>query len=201
MRSKDADRQRLTTRKTAMDPFLGEIRMFAGTFAPVNWHLCDGSILPVSTYTGLFSLLGGLYGGDGSTTFGIPDLRGRVPVGQGQGTGLTNRLLGQTDGESSVTVGDADFPAHTHAFNVSNTTATTPILSPGVGLAQPVVPATGKTVRYAPATATPAPSQQSMQALSITYAAGGGLDHDNLMPYLAVNYIICVLGLYPTRPN
>lgn len=187
-----------------MDPFLGEIRMFAGPYAPVNWHFCDGALLPIGTYQALYALLGTAWGGDGATTFGLPDLRGRLPVGQGAGTGLTARTLGQTGGASQVTLTIANFPAHTHAVNASNAAGTSMVPTANGGLSACVAPPSGKVVRYAPPTANPAPVPQSLADATISYAAygqgGGVVSHDNLMPYQAVNYIICLQGMFPERP-
>lgn len=178
-----------------MDPFLGEIRMFAGRYAPQNWHLCDGTLLSMSSYTALFALLGNVWGGDGVTNFALPDLRDRLPVGQGQGTGLTNRTMAQTGGASSVELSEANLPAHTHTFSVSNADATAAAVTAGAGLAQPV----GKVVRYAPPDQNP--TVAAMDPDSVTAADGGSLVHQNVMPFIAINYMICVQGLYPQRPS
>lgn len=179
-----------------MDPYVGEIRMFAGARAPQNWHFCDGTALSIQTYQTLYSLIGTTYGGSGPT-FNLPDFRGRLPIGQGQGSGLTNRMIGQSGGVSTVALTEANIPAHSHAFNASTATATTPSVTSGVGLATPTSPV----VRYAPPGATPAPTPVSLDDAAITAAPGGGEAHLNVMPYLAINYIICVDGLYPMRPN
>lgn len=178
-----------------MDPYLGEVRMFAGRYAPQYWHLCDGTLLSVNEYQALFSLLGTTWGGDGVTNFALPDLRGRLPVGQGQGTNLTNRVMAQKGGASQVTLAEANLPAHTHTFSVSNQPATTPTVGTGVGLAQPV----GSVVRYAPPSQSPTPV--AMDPDSVTTADGGNQVHQNVMPFLAINYMMCVQGLYPERPN
>lgn len=178
-----------------MDPILGEVRMFAGRYAPQNWHLCDGTLLSVNEYQALFALLGNVWGGDGVTNFALPDLRGRLPVGQGQGTNLTNRTMAQKGGASQVTLTEANLPAHSHTFSVSNADATVATVSAGVGLAQPV----GSVVRYAPPSQSPTPV--AMDPDSVTYADGGSLAHQNVMPFLAINYMICVQGLYPQRPS
>lgn len=179
-----------------MDPFVGEIRMFAGAIEPINWHFCDGTALSTQQYPALYSLIGTTYGGSG-TSFNLPDFRGRLPVGQGQGAGLANRTIGQSGGASTVALTTANLPVHSHAFNVSTTAATTPTIASGVGLAAPVSPV----VRYAPPTATPAPSPVSLADAAIAPATGGGQAHDNIMPYLTINFIICVNGLYPMQPN
>lgn len=179
-----------------MDPYLGEIRLFASNFCPSNWHICDGSKLPVSAYEALFSLIGTTYGGDGRTTFGLPDLRGRVPIGQGPGPNLTPRVVGQSGGSSQVTLVEANMPPHTHTFSVVGSAATTVTISQGAALAQP----SGNVAHYVPPSASPAPVPLAMSPSAISVAPGGSYPHDNVMPYVAIHYIICVEGLYPQRP-
>jgi microcystin-dependent protein len=104
-----------------MDAYLGEIRMFSGTFAPAGWQMCNGQLLPISQYTALFSIVGTTYGGNGTQTFSLPDLRGRVPVHQGQGIGTGNYVLGENGGTESVTLTTTQMPAHTHLVNVDGT--------------------------------------------------------------------------------
>lgn len=181
-----------------MDPFAGEIRLFAGTFAPINWHFCDGSLLNISQYQLLFALVGFTWGGDGHSTFGIPDLRGRIPVGSGQGVGLTLRTLAQTGGTSSVQITESNLPAHTHTLYASNAQANSATVGVGQGLAQPVTTASNKVVRYSPPAANP--TQQNFDPASISTAYGSSYSHSNVMPYLAIQYIICLNGLYPNRP-
>jgi microcystin-dependent protein len=108
-----------------MDPFLGEIRLFAGNFAPRSWALCNGQILPIAQNTALFSLLGTQYGGNGTTTFGLPNLQASIPLDQGQGPGLTDRVMGETAGEPAVTLTTATIPAHTHSYSGQNANAAT----------------------------------------------------------------------------
>ena len=178
-----------------MEPFLGEIRMFAGNFAPVGWNLCDGTLLSVNQYTALYSLIGTVWGGNGSTTFGVPDLRGRLPVGQGQGTGLTNRTLGQSGGTSTVTLTQAQMPAHNHTFTAVQTDGNTTSVT-GALLATLTQPATGVVNRYIPGST----SATLTMATNMVSSAGGNQAHANLMPYQVVNFIIALNGLYPTRP-
>ncbi|MBI2945796.1 MAG: tail fiber protein [Candidatus Wallbacteria bacterium] len=168
------------------EAFVGEIRMFAGTYAPVNWLLCDGSAQSIQAYQVLYSLIGTTYGGDGTTTFNLPDLRGRLPMGQGQGTKLTPRVLGQSTGSETVAVPMAGLPSHTHALQASSASATTSspqgqILAQATGLYDTV------TTKLVPLADT-------------VSQAGQGLPHDNVMPFLCVNFIICCNGLYPSRP-
>jgi microcystin-dependent protein len=176
-------------------PFVGEIRLFGGNFAPAGWNFCDGSILPINGNEVLFALIGTTYGGNGTTNFALPDLRGRLPMGQGAGPNLTPRTIGQTGGQSTVQLTSASVPTHTHAFNVVGSAATTLEATPGIGLAQP----SGGAVRYVPPTAAGATVVQ-MAAGSITYAAGASQAHPNVMPCLAIQYMICLNGLFPTRP-
>lgn len=179
------------------DAYVGEIRMFGGSYAPQNWHLCDGTLLSISQYPALFSLISTTYGGDARTTFGLPDLRGRVPVGQGQGTGLTARTLGQSGGASAVTVTQAQMPAHNHTFYAYNKPATSAVAQNGSGLAKPLTLPTGQVAAYAPAALVTATEQVALASNAITNSQNSGGAHANLMPYLAINYIICLNGLFP----
>ncbi|MGE5466648.1 MAG: phage tail protein [Ignavibacteria bacterium] len=174
-------------------PFLGEIRIFAGSYAPQNWHFCDGTQLDITAYAALFSLLGTYYGGDGITKFGLPDFRGRVPVGQGQGAGLAARQLGQSGGADQVTLAEANLPTHAHALQGTVAAASSPTPAPTLTFGQ--VPATSQFYHVVPAT----PTTAAYSAQSVA-DAGGAVAHPNLMPYLALNYIICIeAGLYPER--
>ncbi len=175
------------------DSYVGEIRIFAGIRPPVNWHFCDGSVLPISSYEALYSLLGTTWGGDGRTTFGIPDLRGRLAIGQGNGTNLTPRVLAQTGGTETVTIVEAQLPAHTHTVLTAAVPATTNVPGPTVLLAQ----LTGTLVGYLPA------AQQSTTFAfdsSMVGSTGGNQPHSNIMPYVALNYMISLLGTYPDKP-
>ncbi|MWC30175.1 phage tail protein [Paenibacillus sp. MMS18-CY102] len=169
-----------------MENFVGEIRMFGGNFAPVGWLLCDGRQLPISEYEVLFMLLGTTYGGDGVNTFCLPDLRGRLPVGQGQRPGASNYVIGQSAGSESVTLITNQMPAHTHIPRAS--AAATQNTPAGA------VWGTGEIVGYAPADAT----GQPLNAAAIT-AAGGSQPHDNMMPYLAIGFIIATVGIFPSQ--
>lgn len=169
------------------EPFVGEIRMFAGSFAPRGWAFCDGQLLAVSQNDALFSLLGTVYGGDGRTTFGLPDARGRLPIHAGVGLGLRNRPLGSKGGEESVTVLQSQLPQHTHEFNASTITATA--TSPtGAALAVGVgVNSLSETV------------QHTDMASTMFASSGDTRSHSNLMPALCVNFIISLFGIYPSR--
>ena len=169
------------------EPFVGEIRMFAGNFAPSGWAFCDGQLLAISENDALFSLLGTVYGGDGSTTFGLPDLRGRIPVHAGNGPGLSSRSLGSMGGAESVTLTTNQLPSHTHSAigSGANGTDANPA---GNFLA-------GSTVVAPYVQETP---DTAFAAAAIT-AVGGSQSHTNLMPSLCVNFIIALYGIYPTR--
>jgi microcystin-dependent protein len=171
-----------------MDPFIGEIRLFAGTYAPVQWSFCDGSKITVSQNQALFSLLTTIYGGDGSTYFNVPDLRGRLPIHQGQGTGLTARLLGQNGGSESIVLGVSDTPAHNHTLYGSSEIGTA--ASP----AGAVLGSLGAGAMYADNVSTA--KKETMSSSMISYD-GASLPHDNMMPCMAINYIIALQGIYP----
>lgn len=177
---------------------IGEIRLFAGTFAPVGWAFCDGSQLSISSNQALFALIGTTWGGNGVTTFGLPDLRGKLPVGQGQGPGLTPRVLGEMSGTPQVTLLDSNMPSHSHNFAVATTPATTSNLASGGGWAAPTTNTTsGALADYAPPSVNPTHLTLASQAL--TPYQGGAQPHDNLMPSLSVNYIIALQGIFPSR--
>ncbi|HTP79449.1 MAG TPA: tail fiber protein [Bacteroidota bacterium] len=164
--------------------FLGEIRMTAATTAPSGWYFCQGQTLPITQYTALFSLLGTYYGGNGSTTFGLPDLRGRVPVGYGQGTGLSSYTLGQTGGVESVTLTVNQIPSHTHSVEVDLLPGTTSKPVAALLAKYPGIPSYGTS----PAVA--------MSSSTVT-STGSGQSHTNIQPYLAVNYMIAAQGVFP----
>lgn len=174
------------------DPFLAEIRMFAGNFAPTGWALCDGQLMPISQNTALFSLLGTTYGGDGRATFALPNLQDSAPMQQGQGQGLSLRDLGEIGGEPYVTLLTTEMPAHTHQVNAVDASgdATTPN---NALWASALIGRVG-TNMYSNAT----PSQ-TMSPFS-TGVAGGSQPHNNMPPYLSVTFIIALQGIYPQRP-
>ncbi len=168
------------------DPYVGEIRLFAGNFAPNGWALCNGQVIAIADNDTLFTLLGTTYGGDGQTTFALPDLRGRAPLHQGAGPGLTPRALGQSGGSEQVTLGVPEMPAHSHAQNATSAAA-----QPAAGPSGSVLAATAVNV-YGSGTPTTA------MAAGAIAAVGGGEPHDNMAPYVALNYIIALFGIYPT---
>jgi microcystin-dependent protein len=169
------------------DPFVAEIRIFAGNFEPNGWAFCDGRLIPIAQNTALFSLLGTTYGGDGRTTFALPDLRGRAPMHAGDGPGLSPRSLGESAGTETVTITPAQAPAHTHALNVST------------GLADSASPSgnflanSGTAALYASG-----PADTPLSAAAVT-PVGGEQPHNNLMPYLTVSFIIALQGVFPPR--
>jgi microcystin-dependent protein len=171
------------------DSFIGEIRIFAGNFAPRSWALCDGQLLAVSQNNALFSLLGTTYGGDGRTTFGLPDLRGRIPIHYGSGPGLTPRSIGSRFGTETETLTANQIPPHTHNIKCTN----------GVGNKKDggTHIAAGNLARvYAE---PPTDTNDFSNLNSGTILNTGGQAHDNLMPSLCVNFIICLSGIYPSR--
>ncbi len=174
------------------DYFVGEIRLFAGNYAPLNFLPCDGRTLSVSDNNALFALLGTTWGGDGVNTFAIPDLRGRVPVGQGTGTGLSAHTLGQTGGTETVTLTVANLPVHTHPWNTQASPATSNVPTNTLLAQQPA-----QTVGYVPQAKDPTAFAFASTMVEI---AGENQPHDNIMPSIALSYIICIFGLYPTRP-
>ena len=170
------------------EPFAGEIRMFAGNFAPRGWAYCDGQLLATSQNEALFSLLGTIYGGDGRTTFGLPDMRGRLPLHQGTGPGLSNRRLGAKDGGEKVRLTTDQLASHTHDFN-ANTAAATGGPPQGKVVAAPA----GGLRIYEPA------NQDKNLAVTSIVNTGGSQPHTNLMPTLCIHFIIALFGIYPSR--
>jgi microcystin-dependent protein len=174
-----------TTKESRMsEPFLAQIMMFGGNFAPRGWALCNGQILPIAQNTALFSLLGTTFGGNGQTTFALPDLRSRVPVHPGQGPGLSNVSLGEAGGGETVTLTQNEMPQHAHLVAASNggTTASRP--------ANNFLAAGGS---YTNA------SDGTTMNPAMVGVAGGSLPHENRQPYLGVNFIIALEGIFPSR--
>lgn len=170
------------------EPFVAEIRIFAGNFAPRGWAFCNGQLLPVSQNTALFSLIGTTYGGDGRSTTALPNLEGRAPMHPGRGPGLTSRRLGERGGTETVTLTEAQMPDHTHSIMATNNPGNLGIPSTVRALA-----------RTQPGFAwqTSAPNvDMAPQALP---SSGGSLSHNNMQPYLTINFIIALVGLYPSR--
>lgn len=183
------------------EAFIGEIRLFAGNYAPQNWALCSGQLLSINDNQALFTLLGTTYGGDGVNTFGVPDLRGRVPVGAGQGAGLTQRVPGQSFGSVSSTVLGQNMPSHTHAFYATSQTANTP--SPVDSSA----PASLTFGVFTPLNATKGlystggtKPNVALNPATVSVVNGGSAPHSNLMGSIVLNYIIALAGTFPPRP-
>jgi microcystin-dependent protein len=168
------------------EPFLGEIIMFAGNFNPRGWALCQGQILSIAQNTALFSILGTTYGGNGQTTFALPDFRSRCPVGQGQGPGLSSYSLGQQGGTESTTLTINQMPAHTHGLNGFNADAESTKV-------QGNLPATTPGNAYAPSGQVVAMNAQG------TSIQGGSQPFSILQPYLCINFIIALEGIFPSR--
>lgn len=201
-----------------MEGYLGEIRHFAGNFAPRGWAFCQGQLLPISNYDALYALIGTFYGGDGQSTFSLPDFRGRVALGTGQGLGgLPQVVLGSLAGTDTVALLQTNLPAHNHPVT---TTPINPQLTVSVNSAQASThtPANGVAIAsagYTPPsgsfipnlgfnTATPAvalnPGTVDLTSLTVTNTnIGGSLPHNNMQPYLVVNFIICIEGIFPSR--
>jgi len=171
------------------DQFVAEIRIFAGNFAPTGWATCDGQLLPISQNTALFSLLGTTYGGDGRSTFGLPNLQGLTPMQQGQGSGLSSRVIGEIGGEQNVTLLETELPSHAHTAQAY----------PNAGGLGPAGnswsdPNQRGISAYTPTSGGNTP--MSPQALSLT---GQSLPHNNMMPYLGLTFIIALQGIFPAR--
>lgn len=172
------------------EPFIAEIKIFAGNFAPRGWAFCDGQLLPISQNTALFSLIGTTYGGDGRTTTALPNLQGRAPMHPGRGPGLTARRLGEKVGVETVTLAEAQMPSHTHSLRGSTTMGTTNTPS-----SQTVLARGAGAVRVYKGDATADATLDTGALLS----SGGGQAHNNLSPFLVLNFIIALVGLYPSR--
>lgn len=172
-------------------PFVGEVRVFAGNYAPAGWALCDGSSLSISENDLLFALIGTTYGGDGVQTFNLPDLRGRLPLSQGTGRGLSPRVMGQRFGSDNVTLLTNNLPGHQHAVSATTNIATEPAPGPSLMLAM-TAPAS---IFYDSGT----PGAPAALAPVTLGPAGGTLPHDNTMPTVSLNYIIALQGIYPQQ--
>jgi|EP00670_Eutreptiella_braarudii_P007004 microcystin-dependent protein len=171
----------------ASEPFLGEIRYVGFTFCPRGWTDANGQLLPISQNSALFSLFGTTYGGDGRTTFGLPDLRGRAPIHTGSGPGLTNRRQGQKGGTESETLTVNQIPSHTHTLQASTDGATK---------AEPAGMLLSEGCR--PIYTDQTTNQQALHSSSITNA-GGGQDHNNMSPFLTIRACVATVGLFPSR--
>ncbi|HEU0121792.1 MAG TPA: tail fiber protein [Bryobacteraceae bacterium] len=165
------------------EPFLGQLMLVPYDFAPKGWALCNGQLLPIAQNSALFSLLGVTYGGNGTTNFALPDLRGRVPISSGQGPGLANYVLGEPGGEESITLTTPEIPAHTHAVACYNGDAET---------SSPVNNLLANSTAYA---STP----DAAMAATMIGSSGENQPHGNMQPYLPMNWIIALAGIFPSR--
>lgn len=173
------------------EPFIAEVRIFAGNFAPRGWAFCDGQLLPIAQNTALFSLIGTTYGGDGRTTTALPNLQDRSPMHPGRGPGLTSRRLGENVGSETVTLTESQMPAHSH------------ILRGGTGGGVPGAPTNISAIDTSRAGLTAYQSNISSNLVNLASESlavtGGGQPHTNVQPYLTLNFIIALQGLYPSR--
>ena len=172
------------------DQFVAEIRIFPFNFAPTGWAFCNGQLLPISQNTALFSLLGTFYGGDGKSTFALPDLQGSVAVHSGQGPGLSDRFLGEQSGSETVTLLGSEMPVHTHSLRANPQLGDSP--SPA---ANRTIARLGSINVYQ-TTSNASLTNMAVEGLPV---AGGDLPHNNLMPYLTLNYCIALQGIFPPR--
>jgi microcystin-dependent protein len=177
--------------------YLGAIKLFAGTFAIKTYAFAQGQTLSIQQNTALFSLLGTVYGGNGVTTFLLPDLRGRLPISYGQGPGTSNYTIGEIGGTESVTLLNANVPAHNHVFNAAATVNGTSVSTAGPTVMLGPVDAGNQGTFYAPAgTSGLTPSALNPSAIN---GQGGNLPHNNIQPSMGINYIIALQGVFPSR--
>ena len=178
------------------NPFVGQITLFPYNFAPNGWAFCAGQLLPIAQHTALFSLLGVQFGGNGTTNFALPDLRGRVPIGQGQGSGLSAYVIGGQQGQESVTLTTAAVPAHSHVFPAFAVAATTnapngALLAEGHG--------SGRGGGFSVNTYSASGTAVSLAAGQVAPVTSGGAPHNNLQPHLTLNWCIALQGVFPPR--
>jgi microcystin-dependent protein len=171
-------------------PYVGQVIAVGFNFAPINWALCNGQVLPISQYQELYAVIGTTYGGDGLNTFALPDLRGRVVVGAGQGPGLQTYVQGQMAGTEEVTLNANQIAAHSHALMA--TTAAGLVATPGTTVVPGATSAGDDVYSNAGASTTLAPG-------AVSVAPGGGLPHENRQPHNVVNYIIALYGIFPSQ--
>jgi microcystin-dependent protein len=181
-------------------PYLSQIMMFGGNFAPKNWALCNGQLLSIQQYTALFSLLGTQFGGDGIRTFGLPNLQSSVPVGMGQGPGLSSYIIGQVGGFPNVTLTQGTVPSHQHFMMAVNNTSTTTSASISNTMLLGSPPASGAALYANPPTGSQPPlNKPQVLAAAVCSQQGNTLPHSNLMPSLCVTFCIALVGVFPTR--
>ena len=177
------------------DQFVAEIRIFPFNFPPTGWAFCNGQLMPISQNTALFSLLGTTYGGDGKSTFALPDMQGNAPMQPGQGQGLSLRDLGEVSGVESITLLESEIPSHSHGLGVAALVASDNV--PNGGVPNVLARAASGLSPYVPG--SPVPALVTMNTQSIL-PAGGGLPHNNMQPYLTLNFCIALQGIFPQRP-
>jgi microcystin-dependent protein len=184
-----------------MDEYMGMIKIFAGNFAPQGWYMCNGQLLSIAQNSALFSLLGTIYGGDGITTFALPNLQSRTPIGMGQGPGLSYRSQGEASGTENNTILTPNMPPHNHPamLSVNSTDAAQSAATTGASLATPGT-LTGRTFTGTLGYNTATPNVILNAASVTTGISGQGIPVNNMQPYIAMNYIICWSGIYPSRP-
>ena len=187
-----------------VNPFIAQMMFWPGTFAPLGWSFCNGQLLAISSNNALFSLLGTIYGGDGRTTFALPDLRSRVPIGAGQGQGLSAYSIGAKGGQETVQLTQNEIPAHTHGISqlsahlkASSAFGTRPIPdAPNSTLARLTIPRIQATLY---SSGTPNISLRGAHVSGEVGNVGGGENHENRQPYLAINHVIALFGTFPSR--
>ncbi|MES2337509.1 MAG: tail fiber protein [Pseudomonadota bacterium] len=177
------------------DPYIGEIRMFGGNFAPLNWAFCNGALLSIADYNALYALIGTTYGGDGVNTFGVPDLRGRVPVHQGTLPGGQNYVIGAKAGVETVTLITGQLPTHTHVLTGNSAAGELSAPQSGAYLAAAGPAGASNTKTYV---AYDGSNQVQLNAQSVS-VTGANQSHNNIQPTLAVNFIISLFGIFPTQ--
>jgi len=180
-----------------MDPFIAQISVFGCNFAPQGWALCQGQVMSISQYTALFSLIGTYYGGNGQTTFALPDLRSRAPIGFGQGPGLSNYAIGETGGQETVSINTSSYPTHTHGLFAGASPATANTPGSSIEAEGQQTGGRGGTVNLALYSASG--TRTTLAPAALTAAAGGGQPHNNLQPYLTLNFCIALNGIFPAR--
>lgn len=192
----------------AMEPFIGQIQPFGFSFNPVNWVPCDGRLLSISEYEALYTLIGTTYGGDGVSNFAVPDLRGRVPIHQGQGLGLSNKVIGQKAGHETLTITQAQMPTHSHVlsiqsggnFMISNTQGMSPTPSDTYNVIGAASDPNGSLTNNVYNNSAPNVPLNTASSYSYNVSVTGmGQSIENMEPYLTINYCICTNGIFPTQ--
>ncbi|MGN6817500.1 MAG: phage tail protein [Sphingomonas sp.] len=181
-------------------PYLGEVKMFGGNFNPRGWAFCNGQLLPISQNDALFALVGTTYGGDGVTTFALPDLQGRIPLHQGTGAGLSTRVLGEKSGSETVTLIVTQLPSHSHQPVANNVDPTNDAPASNTMPCRPKQAVGGNSAQlYTDPTKTPVAGDLKPMLAGIIGSAGGNQPHDNMMPFLCVSFVIALEGVFPSQ--